>query len=92
MNNTKEKVKLDEVLKYLFTTSNKVLINLLNAIFEENFKEDEVDLTIIYTAKITGKQDIIKWVLSMGTAVTILEPETLKEEIKEILKNMIDLI
>ncbi len=52
-------------------------------------KEDE---SIIYTAKITGKQDIIKWILSMGTAVTILEPEILKDEIKEILKNMIEWI
>lgn len=34
----KEKIKLDEILKRLFTTSDKVLIKLLNAIFEENFK------------------------------------------------------
>lgn len=46
MKNTKEKVKLDEILKFLFSTSNKVLINLLNAIFDEDFKEDEVDLTV----------------------------------------------
>ena len=39
MNKTKEKVKLDEILKYLFSTSNKVLVKLLNAIFEEDFKE-----------------------------------------------------
>ena len=36
MNKTKEKVKLDEILKYLFSTSNKVLVKLLNAIFEED--------------------------------------------------------
>ena len=46
MNKTKEKVKLDEILKYLFSTSNKVLVKLLNAIFEEDFKEYEVNLTV----------------------------------------------
>ncbi|WP_270940583.1 hypothetical protein [Romboutsia lituseburensis] len=46
MNNSKEKVKLDEVLKFLFSTSHKVLINLLNGIFNETFNEDEVDLTV----------------------------------------------
>ena len=46
MNKTKEKVKLDEILKYLFSTSNKVLLKLLNAIFEEDFKENEVNLTV----------------------------------------------
>ncbi|NFG25375.1 hypothetical protein FDF11_06455 [Clostridium botulinum] len=40
-----EKVKLDEVLKFLFSTSKKVLVNLLNGIFEENFSTDEVELS-----------------------------------------------
>jgi hypothetical protein len=38
----KEKVKLDEVLKFLFSTSNKVLIKLLNGIFDEKFKEKKM--------------------------------------------------
>ena len=42
----KEKVKLDEVLKLLFSTSNKVLVKLLNGIFNENFSVDEVELTV----------------------------------------------
>ena len=42
----KEKVKLDEVLKFLFSTSNKVLVKLLNGIFNENFNVDEVELTV----------------------------------------------
>ena len=42
----KEKVKLDEVLKFLFSTSNKVLVKLLNGIFNEDFNENEVELTI----------------------------------------------
>ncbi|MGL5677630.1 MAG: hypothetical protein ACRDDX_14570 [Cellulosilyticaceae bacterium] len=42
----KEKVKLDEVLKFLFSTSNKVLVKLLNGIFDEDFDTDEVDLAV----------------------------------------------
>jgi len=41
-----EKVKLDEVLKFLFSTSKKVLVNLLNGIFEESFNSDEVNLSV----------------------------------------------
>jgi len=41
-----EKVKLDEILKFLFSTSKKVLVNLLNGIFEENFNADEVNLSV----------------------------------------------
>ena len=39
-------MKLDEVLKFLFSTSNKVLVKLLNGIFNENFNVDEVELTV----------------------------------------------
>ena len=42
----KEKVKLDEVLKFLFSTFNKVLVKLLNGIFNENFSVDEVELIV----------------------------------------------
>lgn len=41
-----EKVKLDEILKFLFSTSKKVLVNLLNGIFQENFNADEVNLSV----------------------------------------------
>ena len=34
-----EKVKLDEILKFLFNSSEKVLVKLLNSMFDENFKE-----------------------------------------------------
>jgi len=50
------------------------------------------DGTIIFEATMNGKPDIIRWILSMGENVTILEPLYLKEEIKNILKNMIDII
>ena len=50
------------------------------------------DETIIFEATMKGKQDIVRWILSMGESVTILEPLYLKEELKNILKNMIDII
>ena len=46
MSISNEKVKLDEVLKFLFSTSKKVLVNLLNGIFEENYHSDEVKLSV----------------------------------------------
>ena len=55
----KEKVKLDEVLKSLFSTSNKVLINLLNGIFDEDFKEDEVSISISNNEYIGQDFDVI---------------------------------
>ena len=33
-------------MKFLFSTSNKVLVKLLNGIFNENFNVDEVELTV----------------------------------------------
>ena len=60
MNNSKEKVKLDEVLKFLFSTSNKVIIKLLNSVFNENFSEDEVDLTISNNEFVEDTLEIIR--------------------------------
>ncbi|AGF57784.1 hypothetical protein B0P06_003911 [Clostridium saccharoperbutylacetonicum] len=46
MSISNEKVKLDEVLKFLFSTSKKVLVNLLNGIFQENYSSDQVKLSV----------------------------------------------
>ncbi|MGL4848659.1 MAG: coiled-coil domain-containing protein [Clostridium sp.] len=56
----KEKVKLDQVLKFLFTTSNRVLIKLLNGLFNENFNEDEVNISISGNEFIEDNLDTIK--------------------------------
>jgi predicted DNA-binding transcriptional regulator YafY len=48
--------------------------------------------TIIFEGQMSGKPDIIRWILSMRTSVTVLEPEVLKEEIKEELKKMLEII
>ncbi|WP_346929872.1 DUF4351 domain-containing protein [Clostridium sp.] len=60
MESTKEKVKLDQVLKFLFSTSNKVLINLLNGVFEENFNVDEVSLTVSNNEFIEDTLDVLR--------------------------------
>ena len=56
----KNKIQLDEVLKFLFSTSKKVLINLLNGIFDENFQEDEVSITVANNEFIKNNFDVIK--------------------------------
>ncbi|MBU3218184.1 WYL domain-containing transcriptional regulator [Clostridium estertheticum] len=48
--------------------------------------------TIIFEGQMSGKTDIIRWILSMGTSVTVLEPMVLKKEIKENLKQMLEII
>ena len=35
-----EKVKLDEILKFLFNSSEKVLVKLLNSMFDENLEKE----------------------------------------------------
>ena len=57
----KEKVKLDEVLKFLFSISNKVLVKLLNGIFNENFSVDEVELTVSNNEFVEDDLGILRW-------------------------------
>lgn len=57
---TRDTVKLDEILKRLFTTSDKVLIKLLNAIFEENFNPNEVNVSITNSEFIDDTLDVLR--------------------------------
>ncbi|MFZ3130674.1 MAG: hypothetical protein WA125_06110 [Desulfosporosinus sp.] len=41
-----ERVKLDEILKSLFTVSSKVLINMLNSLFKENYAAEATEVSI----------------------------------------------
>lgn len=41
---TKESVKLDQILKLLFSTSDRVLLSMLNSIFDENLLLDNVKI------------------------------------------------
>ena len=42
----KERIKLDEVLKFLFSTSNQVLVKLLNGVFNETYNPEEVEIAV----------------------------------------------
>jgi predicted DNA-binding transcriptional regulator YafY len=44
------------------------------------FREDN---SILFEAKMTGLDDIVNWVLSMGSAVKIIEPKKLKERVQQ---------
>ena len=50
------------------------------------WKNDE---TIIFKATMKGKVDIVRWIISMTTYVTVLEPLSLKEKIREELEKML---
>ncbi|MDQ2086000.1 WYL domain-containing protein [Herbivorax sp. ANBcel31] len=49
----------------------------------ENQKIREVEGGIIFKARVKGKTELKTWILGMGSAVEVLEPEELKKEIKE---------
>ena len=58
--NNNEKVKLDEVLKFLFSTSKGVLVKLLNGIFDEDYEASEVDLTVSNNEFITDTFETLR--------------------------------
>lgn len=45
--------------------------------------------SILYEATMKGKTEIINWILSMRDCVTVLEPESLREEIREVVESML---
>lgn len=53
--------------------------------------EDYIDLGfIIYRAEVSGKEDIFNWIMGMGTSCEIIEPQELREEIREKLQFIIN--
>lgn len=46
------------------------------------------DESIIFNAEMAGKTEILSWILSMGSAVTVLEPESLRESVVEEINKM----
>ncbi|MEQ8156589.1 MAG: WYL domain-containing protein [Clostridiaceae bacterium] len=57
----------------------------------ENQTIDELtDGTIIFKAKMKGGPELISWILSMGDSIKVLEPEKLKNKVKEKLEKMIN--
>ena len=84
-NNDEIKLKLLLKKPFSYSVSERKYVENQYIIWNE-------DESIIFEATMNGKEDIIRWILSMGECVTILEPLYLKEELKNILKNMINTI
>ncbi|MDU5804297.1 MAG: hypothetical protein E6Z63_11950, partial [Fusobacterium periodonticum] len=54
------RVKLDEVLKSLFNVSKKVLIEMMNSLFHENYDIDSTEITFENNEFVTDDYDIIR--------------------------------
>jgi len=47
---------------------------------EITFNEDN---SIIFKAKMTGLDDLVNWVLGLGSSVEVIKPEELKQRVKD---------
>ena len=54
------RVKLDEVLKSLFNVSKKVLIEMMNSLFHENYDIDSTEITFENNEFVTDDYDKIR--------------------------------
>jgi predicted DNA-binding transcriptional regulator YafY len=50
------------------------------------------DDSIVFTGQMRGRQDIIRWILSMMDSVTVIEPKELKEDIRNELIKILSVI
>ncbi len=41
------------------------------------------DISIIFKAKMTGLDDLVNWVLGLGSSVEVIKPEELKQRVKD---------
>ncbi|MGL4875383.1 MAG: hypothetical protein ACRC30_12105, partial [Clostridium sp.] len=60
MNQKEESVKLDEILKFSTSVSKGLLLTFLNSLFNENFTEDEVEITVSNNEFITEKLEKLR--------------------------------
>lgn len=58
---------------------------------KEHFQDNKKDGYLIYNGIIEGKTDIIKWILEMGSFCEVLEPQEIKDAIKEECKKIMEL-
>ncbi|MBD7912072.1 helix-turn-helix transcriptional regulator [Clostridium cibarium] len=58
-------------------------------VWVENQEVIELNNKILFKASMIGGPEVISWILSMGKSVKVLEPEDLRIEIHNILKEMI---
>lgn len=73
-------------IKHPFST----IIKERETIKDEKIKELD-DETIIYEAEAKGKTEIISWIISMKTHCEVLEPKELRQEVREILDDMVQI-
>jgi len=69
--------------------------NMSNYILEREWHKDQVmeqkeDGSVLLKFTSNQKQQVMSWVLSFGDAVTVLAPESLKKEISETIKKVMD--
>lgn len=50
--------------------------------------EELEDGKLLFHAEYTNKENLIMWLLTFGANVSLIEPEELREEIKEVIENM----
>jgi hypothetical protein len=55
-----QRVKLDEILKSLFAVSKKVLVMMMNSLFQENFDEETTEVTFENSEFVFHEYDIIR--------------------------------
>ena len=75
------KLKIEKPMSYI--VSEKLWVENQKIIWQE-------DESIIFEATMKGKTEIVSWVLGMGKYIKVLEPENLKNEIKEQISIMLD--
>ena len=81
-----EKIFLGNVrVKALFSPECKW--RLVEEFGRDSFAEQE-DGTLLFTADDTDKGNLLTWLLTFGDQVTLLEPESLREELRTIIEKM----
>ncbi|MGL4849194.1 MAG: hypothetical protein ACRC28_09755 [Clostridium sp.] len=60
MSGKEEAIKLDEILKFSTSVSKGLLLTFLNSLFNENFTEDEVEITVSNNEFITEKLEKLR--------------------------------
>ncbi|SDC86007.1 MULTISPECIES: helix-turn-helix transcriptional regulator [unclassified Candidatus Frackibacter] len=72
--------KFDVELKIDFSMSIKVSEKIWVKNQDITFNEDN---SIIFRAKMTGLDDLVNWVLGLGSSVEVIKPEELKQRVKD---------
>lgn len=57
---SRDRVKLDEILKLLFTVSNKVLINMFNSLFKENYVAETTEVSFASNEFVDDAYNILR--------------------------------